>query len=100
MSEDLPTDFYVDAADKIENRLTSIIEEVKNLSWQLGAAGSEEGQGPYGQQTRIGPQHLVKLIQRQSEAFARVAACVAEVHNQADHVRAAYLRQYGHEGEH
>ena len=96
MSEELPTDFYVDAANKIENRLGSLIEEVQSISSQLSATlgllSGDEGQ--YGQQTRIGPQHLVRLIQRQSEAFARVAACVAEVHKQADDMRASYLQSY------
>lgn len=96
MSEELPTDFYLDASSRIEDRLVSIIEEVQSISRQLlatiGLISGEEGQ--YGQQTRIGPQHLVKLIQGQSEAFARVAACVAEVHSQADEMRASYLRNY------
>lgn len=96
MSEELPTDFYVDAADKIETRLCSLIEEVQHVSRQLtsslSALSGEEGQ--YGQQTRIGPQQLVRLIQRQSEAFARVAACVAEIHKQADDMRMSYLRLY------
>lgn len=96
MSEELPTDFYVTAADKIENRLTNLIEEVQNISRQLSATlGLMSGdEGQYGQQTRIGPQHLVRLIQRQSEAFARVAACVAEVHKEADDMRASYLQMY------
>jgi hypothetical protein len=96
MSEELPTDFYLDAADKIETRLCSLIEEVQHISRQLtsslSALSGEEGQ--YGQQTRIGPQQLVRLIQRQSEAFARVAACVAEIHKQADDMRMSYLRIY------
>ena len=96
MSEELPTIFYLDAASRIENRLVSIIEEVQSISRQLlatiGLMSGEEGQ--YGQQTRIGPQHLIKLIQRQSEAFARVAASVAEVHSQADDMRASYRRIY------
>ena len=96
MSEELPTDFYLDASSRIEDRLVSIIEEVQSISRQLlatiGLISGEEGQ--YGQQTRIGPQHLVKLIQGQSEAFARVAASVAEVHSQADEMRASYLRSY------
>jgi hypothetical protein len=96
MSEELPTDFYLDAADKIETRLCSLIEEVQHISRQLtsslSALSGEEGQ--YGQQTRIGPQQLVRLIQRQSEAFARVASCVAEIHKQADDMRMSYLRIY------
>ena len=96
MSEELPTDFYLDAADKIETRMCSLIEEVQHISRQLtsslSALSGEEGQ--YGQQTRIGPQQLVRLIQRQSEAFARVASCVAEIHKQADDMRISYLRIY------
>lgn len=100
MSEELPTEFYVDAANKIEGRLGNFIEEVQHISRQLsatlGAVSGEENQ--YGQQTRIGPQHLVRLIQRQSEAFARVAACVAEIHSQADEMRTSYLKIYGNNG--
>lgn len=98
MNEELPVEFYVDAADKIESRLVNVIDEIHDISRQLlatlGAVGEE---GQYGQQTRIGPQHLVKLIQRQSEAFARVAACVAKIHNQADSMRDSYLRTYCHD---
>ena len=99
MSEELPTDFYLNAADKIEIRLTGLIEEVMNISQQLVAtlgliSGGDEVQGPYGQQSRIGPQHIIRLIQRQSEAFARVAAAVADIHKQADNMRASYLRMY------
>jgi hypothetical protein len=51
-------------------------------------------EGQYGQQIRIGPQQLVKLIQRQSEAFARVASGVADIHRQANDMRASYLQMH------
>lgn len=94
MREELPTDFYCDAADQIESRMHSLMKEVQHISHQLTSTlnvlSFEEGQ--YGQQARIGPQQLVGLIKRQSEAFARVASSVAEVHRQADEMRSSFLK--------
>lgn len=96
MREELPTDFYCDAAHQIESRLHSLMKEVQHISHQLASTlnvlSSEEGQ--YGQQSRIGPQQLIGLIKRQSEAFARVASSVAEIHRQADDMRSSYLKMY------
>ena len=96
MREELPTDFYCDAADQIESRMLSLMKEVQHISHQLTSTlnvlSYEEGQ--YGQQARIGPQQLVGLIKRQSEAFARVASSVAEVHRQADEMRSSFLKIY------
>ena len=96
ISEELPTDFYIDAASKIETRLSNLIEEVQHISQQLTSTLSvlSGDEGQYGQQIRIGPQQLVKLIQRQSEAFARVASGVADIHRQANDMRASYLQMY------
>ena len=96
ISEELPTDFYIDAASKIETRLSNLMEEVQHISQQLTSTLSvlSGDEGQYGQQIRIGPQQLVKLIQRQSEAFARVASGVADIHRQANDMRASYLQMY------
>jgi hypothetical protein len=96
ISEELPTDFYIDAANKIESRLSNLMEEVQHISRQLTSTLSvlSGDEGQYGQQIRIGPQQLVKLIQRQSEAFARVASGVADIHRQADDMRASYLQMH------
>ena len=105
MSEELPTEFYREAADKIEHRLRACASDIEHLSAQLTAtmtavaecdrsSGFESGNNSYGQQSRVGPQQLVRLIQHQGEAFVRVAACVAEVHKEADEMRAMYRRLY------
>ena len=105
MNEELPTDFYREAVEKIEIRLRGCATDIDHLQKQLSAtmaamndydprAPAMEGMGVYGQQMRIVPQQLVRLIQHQGEAFVRVAASVAEVHREADAMRAAYRRLY------
>ena len=105
MNEELPTDFYREAVEKIEKRLRSCATDIDHLQKQLSAtmaamneydprAPAMEGMGVYGQQMRIVPQQLVRLIQHQGEAFVRVAASIAEVHRETDVLRDNYRRLY------
>jgi hypothetical protein len=100
MGESLPTEFYLRTADRIEQRLVGCIHAARELSQQLSATMSAvngdigritQPQYEYGQASRIGTREIVALIKQQGEAFSRVAATVAGVHEQAEELRAMYL---------
>jgi hypothetical protein len=104
IGERLPTDFYIRVAEKVEQRLVICMEEIRDLSQQISAAvdavsesnrkaAQVNGLYGYGQQARVGAKEIVQLIKHQSEAFQRVAANVAAVHEQAELLKNMYLSQ-------
>ena len=101
VSDDLPTDFYIEVANKIELRLRSCINDIEQISKQLTTTidavdnnmlNTNNIGGLYGQQIKIGPQHLVRLIQQQNEAFVRIASQVAQVHEHSEELRQLYMK--------
>lgn len=111
-TEELPTGFYLEVAERLEGRLRACVADIDHLAAQLGTAmvvvadydapsssssSSSSSSGGYGGvygSQRVGPQQLVRLIQRQGDAFLRVAAAVSEVHAEADAMRAHYRQRY------
>ena len=92
----LPNPFFQGALDNMDQRLQSValeIDEFRQLleisystveSERMGGAG-------YGQRVKIGAQQLVQVIQRQHEAYLRIAASVAELHRGVDELRKQFM---------
>ena len=102
-NETLPIELYREVRMQLLNQVENYNEETRRLLDQIEAVSSQrgidgsEGTGMYGERVRVGPQHLLQLMQRQSEAFVDVASKVAEIHERADTARALYRRMFPHE---
>ncbi len=100
-NETLPIELYSQVKMQLQNQVEKYNEETKRLidqieavNTQRGLDGSGEMAGVYGERVRVGPQHLLQLMQRQSEAFVDVASKVAEIHDRADMAREMYRRMF------
>lgn len=95
--ERLPSEFFRHALAKLEARLQGVSGDILEFRQLLDASfRAAEGQsgaqmGLYGQRVRIGAPQLVAVIQRQNEAFLRIAQSVAELHAHVEEVRRVYL---------
>ena len=91
--ERLPNEFFRDSLGNLETRLGRVAQEIDefhellNISFSAVSAGS----GAYGQRVKIGAQQLVQVIQRQNEAFLRIATTVAQLHRDVEEMRREYL---------
>lgn len=100
-TERLPSEFFRQSLTKLEGRLVRVGDDISEFRQLLessfravegaGLGGMGGVGGMYGQRVRVGAAQLVAVIQRQNEAFLRIAATVAELHANVEEVRRAYL---------
>ena len=99
-NEILPIELYREVRMQLLNQVEKYSEETKRLIDQIEAVNAQKSNdgsevtGVYGERVRVGPQHLLQLMQRQSEAFVDVASKVAEIHERTDMAREMYLRMF------
>ena len=98
MNEDLPIEFYLVALSRLERRLSVCTDEVRRFSQQLDLVlddfSSTNATNRYGQRAKVGTHDVVQLLQSQNHAFIRMAALVADVHDQSEKMRTQYLEHY------